>query len=208
MRRTRVLWEAYVTRFEDALDRYKQGRLTAEEAGERGQARSARSRHHRGGARAGRHERNRISRCRGAARGTAAPALRPGAVSDRAGRPAACGCNDRRSGAGAMDAVGAMDLHVQHDAPADDHRAAGLRTGGLPNSVQLAAAQYRDEPVTARRPRDRAGGALSGSARHVTLRSAWRPKPARGGGQLWRAPCHAAMRTGSERIAWRKFEYA
>jgi Helix-turn-helix domain len=34
MRRTRVLWEAYVTRFEDALDRYKQGRLTAEEAGE------------------------------------------------------------------------------------------------------------------------------------------------------------------------------
>ncbi len=34
MRRTRVRWEAYVTRFEDALDRYKQGRLTAEEAGE------------------------------------------------------------------------------------------------------------------------------------------------------------------------------
>ena len=34
MRRTRVLWEAYVTRFEAALDRYKQGRLTAEEAGE------------------------------------------------------------------------------------------------------------------------------------------------------------------------------
>ena len=35
MRRTRVLWEAYVTRFEDAFDRYKKGRLTAEEAGER-----------------------------------------------------------------------------------------------------------------------------------------------------------------------------
>jgi Helix-turn-helix domain len=34
MRRAQVLWEAYVTRFEDALDRYKQGRLTAEEAGE------------------------------------------------------------------------------------------------------------------------------------------------------------------------------
>lgn len=34
MRRTQVLWEAYVTRFEDALDRYKQGRLSAEEAGE------------------------------------------------------------------------------------------------------------------------------------------------------------------------------
>jgi helix-turn-helix protein len=34
MRRTRVLWEGYVTRFEQALDRYKQGRLTAEEAGE------------------------------------------------------------------------------------------------------------------------------------------------------------------------------
>lgn len=34
MRWTRLLWEAYVTRFEDALDRYKQGRLTAEEAGE------------------------------------------------------------------------------------------------------------------------------------------------------------------------------
>lgn len=28
MRRTQVLWEAYVTHFEDALDRYKQGRLT------------------------------------------------------------------------------------------------------------------------------------------------------------------------------------
>lgn len=34
MRRARVLWEAYVTRFEAALDRYKQGRLSAEEAGE------------------------------------------------------------------------------------------------------------------------------------------------------------------------------
>ncbi len=34
MRRTRVLSKAYVTRFEDTLDRYKQGRLTAEEAGE------------------------------------------------------------------------------------------------------------------------------------------------------------------------------
>jgi Helix-turn-helix domain len=34
MRRTRVLWEAYVTRFEDALERYQRGRLTAEEAGE------------------------------------------------------------------------------------------------------------------------------------------------------------------------------
>ena len=34
MRRTRVLWEAYVTRFEQALERYKQSRLTAEEAGE------------------------------------------------------------------------------------------------------------------------------------------------------------------------------
>jgi hypothetical protein len=34
MRRTRVLWEVYVTRFEEALDRYKQGRLSAEEAGE------------------------------------------------------------------------------------------------------------------------------------------------------------------------------
>jgi hypothetical protein len=34
MRRTRVLWEAYVTRFEDAFERYKQHRLTAEEAGE------------------------------------------------------------------------------------------------------------------------------------------------------------------------------
>jgi transposase len=34
MRRTAVLWEAFVTRFEDALDRHKRGRLTAEEAGE------------------------------------------------------------------------------------------------------------------------------------------------------------------------------
>ncbi len=34
MRRARVLWEAYVRRFEDAFERYKKGRLTAEEAGE------------------------------------------------------------------------------------------------------------------------------------------------------------------------------
>ena len=34
MRRTQVLWEAYVRRFEDAFDRYRKGRLTAEEAGE------------------------------------------------------------------------------------------------------------------------------------------------------------------------------
>src|SRR6185437_4253469 len=34
MRRTTVLWEEFVTRFEDAWDRHKKGRLTAEEAGE------------------------------------------------------------------------------------------------------------------------------------------------------------------------------
>jgi len=34
MRRTTVLWEAFVTRFEDAWDRHKKGRLSAEEAGE------------------------------------------------------------------------------------------------------------------------------------------------------------------------------
>ncbi len=34
MRRARVLWEAYVSRFEDASERHKKGRLTAEEAGE------------------------------------------------------------------------------------------------------------------------------------------------------------------------------
>lgn len=34
MRRASVLWEAFVTRFEDALDRYRRHRLTAEEAGE------------------------------------------------------------------------------------------------------------------------------------------------------------------------------
>ena len=34
MPRPRVLWEAHVRRFQDAMDRYKQGRLTAEEAGE------------------------------------------------------------------------------------------------------------------------------------------------------------------------------
>ena len=34
MRRTQVLWEVYVRRFEDAFDRYKKGRLTADEAGE------------------------------------------------------------------------------------------------------------------------------------------------------------------------------
>ena len=33
----RVLWEARVRRFQDAMDRYKQGRLSAEEAGEKGQ---------------------------------------------------------------------------------------------------------------------------------------------------------------------------
>lgn len=34
MRRAQELWEVYVTRFEDAFDRYRRGRLTAEEAGE------------------------------------------------------------------------------------------------------------------------------------------------------------------------------
>ena len=34
MRRTTVLWEVFVRRFEDAWERHKQGRLTAEEAGE------------------------------------------------------------------------------------------------------------------------------------------------------------------------------
>ena len=34
MRRARVLWEVYVTRFEDALERYRRRRLTGEEAGE------------------------------------------------------------------------------------------------------------------------------------------------------------------------------
>ncbi len=34
MRRTSVLWEVFVVRFEDALGRYRRRRLTAEEAGE------------------------------------------------------------------------------------------------------------------------------------------------------------------------------
>lgn len=34
MPRSQVLWEAHMRRFQDALDRHKQGRLTAEEAGE------------------------------------------------------------------------------------------------------------------------------------------------------------------------------
>lgn len=34
MRRATVLWEAFVTRFEDVWDRHERGRLTAEEAGE------------------------------------------------------------------------------------------------------------------------------------------------------------------------------
>ena len=34
MRRAAVLWEVFVTRFEDALERHKKRRLTAEEAGE------------------------------------------------------------------------------------------------------------------------------------------------------------------------------
>ena len=34
MRRARALWEVFVVRFEDALERYRKRRLTAEEAGE------------------------------------------------------------------------------------------------------------------------------------------------------------------------------
>ena len=34
MRRTETLWEVFVTRFEEALDRHRRRRLTAEEAGE------------------------------------------------------------------------------------------------------------------------------------------------------------------------------
>jgi hypothetical protein len=35
MRRTGVLWEVFVLKFEDALGRYRKRRLTGEEAGER-----------------------------------------------------------------------------------------------------------------------------------------------------------------------------
>ncbi len=34
MRRTSVLWEVFVVRFEEALERYRKRRLTGEEAGE------------------------------------------------------------------------------------------------------------------------------------------------------------------------------
>jgi hypothetical protein len=34
MRRTRTLWEIFVLRFEEAMERYRKRRLTAEEAGE------------------------------------------------------------------------------------------------------------------------------------------------------------------------------
>ena len=34
MRRTRTLWEVFVLRFEEAMERYRKRRLTAEEAGE------------------------------------------------------------------------------------------------------------------------------------------------------------------------------
>jgi len=34
MRRTAMLWEVFVTRFEEALEQYERHRLTAEEAGE------------------------------------------------------------------------------------------------------------------------------------------------------------------------------
>ena len=34
MRRARALWEVFVLRFEDALERYRKRRLTADEAGE------------------------------------------------------------------------------------------------------------------------------------------------------------------------------
>ena len=34
MRRTSTLWEVFVLRFEEALERYRKRRLTADEAGE------------------------------------------------------------------------------------------------------------------------------------------------------------------------------
>lgn len=34
MRRTKVLWEAWMTRFETALDAHRLGRLSTDEAGE------------------------------------------------------------------------------------------------------------------------------------------------------------------------------
>ena len=34
MRRTAMLWEVFVSRFEEALEQYERHRLTAEEAGE------------------------------------------------------------------------------------------------------------------------------------------------------------------------------
>ena len=44
--------------------------------------------------------------------------------------------------------MGAVDLHLQPDAPAGDHDAAGVRARtGCRAAVQLAAAQYRDDLV-------------------------------------------------------------
>ena len=43
--------------------------------------------------------------------------------------------------------VGAVDFYLQPDAPAGDHRAAGVRRGRDAEPVQIVAAQYRDDLV-------------------------------------------------------------
>ena len=109
----------------------------------------------------GRHDRDRVHGRRGHPRrrrprhGSAASALRPGAVPDRARRAAAGRCADRRSGPRAVDGLGAVDLHLQPDPPAGDLRADGPASR---RAAELGADRRRAvprRPGAARRPGDR-----------------------------------------------------
>ena len=74
--------------------------------------------------------------------------LRSGAVPDGAGRPAAGRRADDRSGGGAVARSGRRGLSPS-TSPASRRSPCrmGLGANGLPRSVQLAAAQYRDDLV-------------------------------------------------------------
>ena len=83
-----------------------------------------------------------------------------------AGPPLADAATDR-SGAGAVDAMGAVDLHLQHDAPAGDHRAArAARERAAERGATCRGAVSR-RPGAARGTRDRSGGAVSANGSGV-----------------------------------------
>ena len=100
-----------------------------------------------------RDERDPVPRRRGDARrrcarhGPAAPDVRPGAVPDRAGRPAAGGRADENPVEALWTQWAPWTFTFNLTRQPAITVPMGLRANGLPNAVQLAAAQYREDLV-------------------------------------------------------------